>query len=112
MALLRAICLPLCRLSVFLTAWQLLPYDQHSSILQQPQAPTTHTCQYLIMLLQRATDVFALGNVQVASDLVDETVVNAPSAGLQPGSCVRRTGTRISLTVRQVQRVKKNLIRL
>ena len=54
----------------------------------------------------------ACGAMQRTSDVVDAVMVNAQQAGLQPGECVKRMTDRLSLTMRRVLHVRKNLIRL
>ena len=49
---------------------------------------------------------------QVDVDIVDASIANAAEAGLQLGSHLQRTSDRISLTVRRVLHVRRNLVRL
>lgn len=54
-----------------------------------------------------------LGSVlQVDEDVLDHTVVNLKASGLQLGGRLKRDGLRLSLTVRQVNKVKQNLLKL
>ena len=50
--------------------------------------------------------------LQVDEDVLDDSVVNLEAAGLQLGARLRREGLRLSLTVRQVLKVKQNLLKL
>jgi alkylated DNA repair protein alkB family protein 6 len=43
---------------------------------------------------------------------IDASIVNGEGVGLQPGDELLRGGERISLTVRRVLKVKKNLLQL
>ena len=54
-----------------------------------------------------------LGSVlQVEEDMLDDSVVNLEASGLQLGGRLKREGLRLSLTVRQVLKVKQNLLKL
>lgn len=50
--------------------------------------------------------------LQVESEVLDATVCNLGACGLQQGQVVARDAERVSLTVRHVERVMQNLLRL
>ena len=53
-----------------------------------------------------------LSTSQADAEVLDATVCNLEACGLQQGHVVSRDAERVSLTVRRVERVMPNLLRL
>lgn len=66
----------------------------------------------LLVFAGEAYTDFLHGIWEVDEEAIDEFVVNSTATGLKCGSNLPRGGERISITVRRVLKVKRNLIRL
>ena len=94
-------------------------YTSHLHGIDQVWATSSHSCRSFAPVRRGAMSVVhclpgahQLVCSQASIDIVDDTVCNANTFGLQHGDELLRQGERVSLTVRRVERVMPRLLRL